>query len=163
MIELSRVNHNTPDISQLELMRRSLEDFLYSEFEIDNAQWNEQFQAIVDFQAEDGTFMLVDSPRIPSDAFFDFCNFPTVLCNSIMMKALLINPEKYGSLLPALKKGLDASGKMGFEGHGYDAIDGMYEFIFAYCNAGLRFFMDKYSDLSVVFVEEVNNVGVRSK
>lgn len=155
MFTLNRVDHNKPDFAQFNEVLNNLKSFLNGGFEPDNEDWENQFNLIVNHQSGDGSFRIVDSFQIPSDAIFDFCNYPTVICNAIIMKAVLLYPEKYVKLLPALMAGLKASAKMGFEGHGYDSIDGLYDCIKTYCKAGLIFFLDEYKNISPLFSDKI--------
>lgn len=157
MFKLNRADGS--DFTRLSEMIRNLEKFLNSKFEFDSKDWNEQLDLIVNHQSGDGSFRIVDTLHIEADAFFSFCNYPTVLCNAIMIKAVLLCPEKYESLLPALSMGLQASAKMGLEGHGYDALDGLFDCITIYSKSGLLFFLEKYPEIAPKFTECIKAIS----
>ena len=102
----------------------NLREFLYSPFRTDASDWNESFQTILNFQSDDGSFRTTNSRLPDSDVREEFIKYPTMLGSAILMKAFLLFPEKQETILPRLKKALDAAAHMGLYGHGYGSLDG---------------------------------------
>lgn len=158
MFKLSREDHNRPDFARLREMRSNLKTFLNTRFDFNNAEWNDQLEHIVNHQSGDGSFRIIDSFQIENDAVVDFCNYPTVLCNAILMKSILLCPEKYERLLPSLSRGLDASVEMGICGGGYDHMSVQFDFFEIYFRAGLVFYLERYPAVSAQFTEAINKI-----
>lgn len=95
-ITLTRLNHNEPDFPQLNAMCKALQEFLQEEVEPSDSAWMANLETIIAFQAEDGSFRLLDSYEVPSDACVDFCHMPTYLCTAILMKAYLTDEALIG-------------------------------------------------------------------
>jgi len=158
MFKLSREDHNCPDFARFREMYSNLKMFLNARYDFNNEEWNDQLEHIVNHQSGDGSFRIVDSFRIENDAVVDFCNYPTVLCNAILMKAVLLCPERYERLIPILSRGLDASVEMGIYGCGYDHMSVQFDFLEIYSRAGLTFFLERYPDVSEKFSDAINKI-----
>ena len=86
---LLRQNHNSPDLKQLDSMLDALKGFLDAPVEPDNQIWKKDFEEIIAFQDNDGSYKLIDSYRVEADARVDYCYMPTYLCAAIIIKAYM--------------------------------------------------------------------------
>ena len=159
MLKLTRQNHNEPDLDELFKMRSDLENFLNEEANQNDNQWNKNLNIILDFQDSDGSFKLLDSYRIPSDARVDFCHMPTYICTAILMKAYLTNSEAFTSKEEsALSKGFEMSCARNLVGHGFEALRGQIDALRIFMKAGLNEFMDLHSDFCPKFTEMISTI-----
>lgn len=149
-ITLTRLNHNEPDFPQLNAMCKALQEFLQEEVEPSDSAWMANLETIIAFQAEDGSFRLLDSYQVPSDACVDFCHMPTYLCTAILMKAYLTDEALIGEE-ESLKDALNACCKGKLSGHGYDAFRGRIEALHVFMQAGVREFLMYHRNLSRKF------------
>ncbi len=159
MFSLVRFDSCRPDFSSSTKMLKNLKMFLESPFNNKDFDWQRQFLRIVEFQNEDGAFNIMEEGNIPSDAYVDFFKYPTVLCSAIMMKAVLLFPDEYSRFVPNLSKALLAISKMGISGSGYDCMSVTLDFLSVYCDAGLRFFIDKYPDVQPEFTNRIVSIA----
>ena len=87
-----------------------MRNFLDEEADFKNTKWMEKLDEILEFQDADGSFKLLSSNNIPSDARVDFCHEPTYICTSILMKAYLTGDEEIREKLECpLSHGLEMS------------------------------------------------------
>lgn len=68
----------------------NLKNFLKEDWDFKNPIWIENLQSILNLQSKDGSFKLVSSNNLPSDARVDFYYIPTYVCTAILMKAYLL-------------------------------------------------------------------------
>ena len=85
---------NKPDFDRLYKMKSAMRNFLDEEADFKNTKWMEKLDEILEFQDADGSFKLLSSNKIPSDARVDFCHEPTYICTSILMKAYLTGDDE---------------------------------------------------------------------
>lgn len=107
------------------------------------------------FQDVDGSFKLFDTYKVPSDARVDFCYMPTYYGTAILMKEYLSGKRH---IVSQLEKGLQATLKCGFHGHGYDAEQGKIDAIKVFIKGGLRKFLETERDICPEFYNNVNNI-----
>lgn len=159
MLELNRQNHNEPEFDELFSMISDLENFFIEDADFKNSQWNENFNVILDFQDDDGSFKLFDNYKVPADARVDFCYIPTYLCTAILMKAYLTNPDSFTiKERTALQKGLEMCCVKNMRGHGYEALKGQIDALNIFFKAGLREFTDLYHEFCPEFSEMIDNI-----
>lgn len=159
MLRLNKQKHNEPEFDELYCMLSDLKDFLNEDEDIYNNPWNKNFNTILDFQDTDGSFKLLDSFHIPSDARVDFCYMPTYICCAILMKTLLKDDSKVSSReKSALQNGLKISCSRNLTGHGYDSLSGQIEALKIFMKGGIREFMDLYHDFCPEFSEMIKRI-----
>lgn len=101
---------------------------------------------------ETGFWELVKG-EVPSDVRVDFRYKPTYFMTAILIKAYLVSDRLRGNkdITPALAKGLDASAKRQFEGHGFEALDGYLQAVSIFVRAGADRFVRLFAGFSPVF------------
>ncbi len=102
---------------------------------------------ILDFQAEDGSFALVDSPRIESDARVEFCYEPSYLCSALLMEEVMRHKEPPEALVDALRRALKFCCGRGLQGHGYESEEGEERAMGWFLRCGLEDFTAVLSGL----------------
>ena len=151
-----------PRFDELSRMLADLNAFLDGEADFNDAAWNANLDAILDFQDDDGSFKLFNSFDIPSDARVDFCYMPTYICSSILMKACLTDSSSFGDeRKSALSRGLKMSCARNLRGHGYEALKSQIEALNIFMKAGLNEFLDLYPDLCPEFSEMIERIASR--
>ncbi len=159
MLTLNKEKTNAFEIDELYRMRNDLNDFLNEEEFIFKNQWRKNLDIILDFQDSDGSFKLLDSFHIPSDARVDFCYMPTYICCAILMKAFMTDCSAFSSReKSALQNGLKISCSRNLTGHGYDGLSGQIDAINIFMKGGIREFMDLYPDFCPEFSEMINRI-----
>lgn len=152
MIKLNRQNHENPDFRLLDRELDELKTFLKQPVCEKDPEWCESFTEILNFQAEDGSFNLLDSYDIESDCRVDLCHMPTYLCSAIIMKAFLHKPELLcGRESKILKSALHMCCARNLHGHGYDAMSGQLAALDIFISVGVRDFILKYPSLCPEF------------
>ena len=125
ILTLKKQDHNNPDLDELYRMFSDLENFFNEEINLNDENWNKNFNIILDFQDSDGSFKLVDSFKIPNDSCIQHCYTPTYICTGILMKAFLTDSSAFTSKEKnALLNGLKRSCAIKLCGHGYNALNG---------------------------------------
>lgn len=159
LLKLKRQKHDEPEFDELSEMLFGLNAFLDEEMNFNDSDWNEKLSAILDFQDSDGSFRLLDSYDVPSDARVDFCHMPTYICTAILMKAYMMDCDAFPCEgKSALSNGLRMSCARNLRGHGYGALKGQIEALKIFMKAGLREFLDLHDDLSPGFCEMVDRI-----
>ena len=159
MLELKKQTRKEIDIDELFQMISGLKDFLDEEVDFGDKICLESLDAVIDLQDDDGSFKLIDSYDIPSDARVDFIYMPTYICSAILMKAYLMDENRFTmKAKSALINGLKASCARNLRGHGYEAFKGQIEALEIFFKAGLREFMDLHSDLCPEFSEMIEKI-----
>ncbi|MGI6150157.1 MAG: gamma-glutamylcyclotransferase family protein [Limnochordia bacterium] len=111
----------------------------------DTALDPEILRKLLEFQAEDGSFLLTDSWNMPADARVDYGYVPTYLGAAILMRAYLA-PEPQlprEQIADALVRALRLSCKRRLAGHGYEAEEGTLFALRVFKLGGLRDFLEK--------------------
>lgn len=159
MLKLNRQEHEKPEFDELYKMLSDLNDFLNEDANLNDKDWNKNLNTILDFQDFDGSFKLLDSYKIPTDARVDFCHMPTYLCTAILMKAFMTDDSQFTlKEKSALKNGLKMSCARTLRGHGYEALKGQIEALNIFFKAGLNEFMDLHHELCPEFSEMIKNI-----
>ncbi len=148
-MKLVRFSSEQPEIEKMLRINEDLEAFLRGEHS--GREWEDAVRSILAFQDTDGSFRLVSSWHIPSDARVDFGYRPTYLCSAILMKAVLSGTGEREKILPALEKSLAVSCGRGFHGHGYGAQAGLEETVRTFREGGAERFLAEYPDLCPEF------------
>lgn len=144
---------------ELYRMYSELEDFFNEDSFSKYDNWNENLEIILDFQDADGSFKLLDSYNVPSDARVDFCHMPTYICTAILMKAYITDSSKFTSKEEAaLSKGLKMSCCRNLSGHGFESLQGQINALNIFMKAGLREFLDLYPDFCPKFSKMIENI-----
>ena len=153
-----------PEFDQLYAMIGGIKNFLEEDSNIENEKWIGNLEAILDFQDTDGSFKLLSSYRIPSDARVDFCYIPTYICTAILMKAYLTGDSTLSERVEKpLIQGLENSCLRNLKGHGYDGFKGQIEALNIFMKGGLREFIDLYPDLNSNFTDMILNIQSQFK
>lgn len=159
MIVLKKQTRKEIDIDELFQMISGLKDFLDEDADFTDKVWLEGLDEIIDFQDDNGSFRLIASDKIPSDARVDFIHIPTYICSAILMKAYLADSGRFTmKAKSALVSGLEASCARNLRGHGFEAFKGQIEALNIFFKAGLREFMDLHSDLCPEFSEMIEGI-----
>ncbi len=149
-MKLEKVSASKPDFVKLDemiaAMKGLLEDKLKAELTIDE---------LCSFQDDDGSFKLLDSFEVSSDARVDYCYMPTYIGAAILMKEYLNGERRYAS---RLEKALKASQKRGLSGHGYDAEEGCISAMKIFTKGGLREFLESEVEICPEFHNIVQNI-----
>ena len=161
MNKLKLTRQNEPNFDELYEMKSSLKDFLDEKTDCENTEWMENLETILDFQDTDGSFKLLSTYEIPSDARVDFCHEPTYICSSILMKAYLTGDSALKEKVEySLIDGLEMCSMRNLTGHGYEALQGQIEALNIFMKGGLREFIDLHPDLNSKFTEMILNIMV---
>ncbi|MDO5849905.1 MAG: gamma-glutamylcyclotransferase family protein [Methanobacteriaceae archaeon] len=159
MTDIILNRYDQPEFDQLYAIIGGIENFLDEDFDIDGVDWNRNLDAILDFQDADGSFKLISSFRIPSDARVDFCYVPTYICTAILMKTYLIGDSALtGKVEQPLIRALDICCGRKLRGHGYDGFKGQIEALNIFIKGGLREFIDLHPDLNPKFTRLILNI-----
>ena len=159
MIILNKQKHNEPEFDELYRMLSDLKDFLNEDANQNNEKWRENFKILLDFQDSDGSFKLLDSYSIPSDARVDFCHMPTYIGTAILMKAYMTDSQAFTSQEEsALFYGLKMSCARNLSGHGYEGLQGQIDALNVFMKAGLNEFMDLHYELCPEFSEMIEKI-----
>lgn len=150
--QLTRQDHNAPDFSLLYRDRDFLNAFLDRDPDAADPGWRNAFADIVAFQDRDGSFKLLDTYKIESDARVDFCHMPTYLATAIIMKAFLADRDllerrEESILAPALERCCARE----LSGHGYEDLSGQIEAMRVFLRAGVQAFVHRYPKLCPKF------------
>lgn len=152
-LHLKRFPHEQPDLQHMDaqvhrLRRQVLNQHLWTEE--GRAGW---LKEILDFQAADGSFGLVDSPRIESDCRVAYYYEPSYLCSALLMREALSTDKPAQEVLDALKRGLAFCCGRRLQGHGFDAAEGEERAMGWLITCGLTDFLLFYPDLVPEFTE----------
>lgn len=159
MLNLKKQKHNEPKFDELSMMLGDLKDFLNQDVNLNDKEWVKNFNSILDFQDDDGSFKLFDSYKIPGDARVDFCYLPTYICTAIVMKAFMTDSSLFTlKEKSALLNGLKMSCAKNLKGHGYEGLKGQIEALNIFMKAGLNEFMDLYPDFCPEFSKMIEKI-----
>ena len=145
-----------PDFDELYRMISELKNFLKEKADMDNDEWKENLDIMLEFQDYDGSFKLMETFDIPSDARVDFCYMPTYICTAILMKAFLTTSfdDDY-----SLAKALESSCGRNLKGHGYDSFKDQMEALKIFAEGGLREFTDLHGDICPKFTRMIEEIS----
>lgn len=153
-INLIRQNHNDPNMNELNSMREQLEQLIYSDIDFRSNEWERIFREIIHFQADDGSFNLLDSFHIESDCRVHYCFEPTYICTALLIKTLLENKNAFtGKEDFYLPRALHSCCARGLQGHGYDALDGAIKAINYFMLGDVKAFLERYPKMCPEFTD----------
>lgn len=153
-IILKRQNHINPDIDELYKMKKSLEGLIYSDLSPSDEKWKTAVEEIIRFQDVDGSFKLVDSYQIESDARVDFCHEPTYICTALLIKTLMAEKELLeGREQEILAPALHMCCARNLKGHGFEAFEGQLKAINYFVRCGVKDFLLQYPDFCPEFTK----------
>ena len=156
--------YDQPKFDQLYAIIGGIKNFLEEDSDIKNAEWARNLDAILNFQDTDGSFKLISSFNIPSDARVDFCYIPTYICTSILIKAYLTGDSTLTAKIEQpLIRALDICCGRKLRGHGYDGFDGQIEALNIFIKGGLREFIDLHPDLNPKFTRLILDIQSQFK
>lgn len=112
-------------------------------------------EELCSFQDKDGSFKLLNTYEVPSDARVDFCHTPTYIGSAILMKEYLAGEA---GLIEKLEKALDASLRSGLLGHGYEAEAGRISALNFFIKGGLREFLENHNHINPGFHNLIHNI-----
>ena len=159
MLRLNKQKHNEPNFDELYRMLSELKNFLNEDETIYNNIWAKNLETILDFQDPDGSFKLLDSFHIPSDARVDFCFMPTYICTAILMKAYMADSQSFTSKeKSALFNGLKISCSRNLTGHGYEGLLGQIKALNIFMKAQIREFLDLYPEFCPKFSKMIKKI-----
>lgn len=153
-----RQDVNQIDFNELGKMGKELNDYLNSDF-INNKTLKEDIDYLLEFQSEDGSFNLLNSFEIPSDARVEYCYTPTYIVSAILMKTLLSN--KYSDnnkLITALSAALNVSSNRNLAGHGYERVEGQIDALSIFSKGDVVEFCNTYEDVSIIFSKMIKDI-----
>lgn len=154
-MHLVRRDHNKPNIHILDQSIR----FLNSVLDETPCASIEEIAEIINFQDTDGSFKLLDSYEVESDARVDFCHMPTYLSTAILMKAYLRDSKcLYGKEQSILVPALTMCCARGLCGHGYDDLSGQIEAMRIFLRAGVQEFVSRYPAMCQKFSMMINSI-----
>lgn len=158
MNKLIRQDHRHPDFNKLDTMLNYLKGLLSTHVNPEYEAWKVAFEEVLDFQDDDGSFNLLDSFKVVSDARVDFCYMPTYICTAIIMKAYMKDESLLTGRENVLKTGLRMCCGRSLSGHGYGAGEGRVEALRIFMKAGLREFLLYHPDMSPDFTEMIEEI-----
>ena len=157
MINLEKLNE--PEFDELFSMIADLKDFLDEDANLNDKDWSNNLNEVLDFQDPEGTFKLLNLKSIPTEARIDFIHMPTYICTAILMKAYMSDSSAFAlKEKSALSEGLKASCARNLRGHGFDAFKSQIEVLNLFMKAGLREFIDLHPDLCPEFTAMINDI-----
>ncbi|WP_458403772.1 gamma-glutamylcyclotransferase family protein [Methanobrevibacter sp.] len=160
MIKLKKQKHNEPEFDELYKMISDLEGFFEEDVDLNDKEYDENMNVILDFQDLDGSFKLFDSYKIPSDAKIDFIYMPTYICTAILMKAYLADTSGFGLKHKAgLLNGLKMSCTKNLWGHGFEGLKGQIKALNIFMKAGLKEFIDIHPGFCPEFTHMIANIA----
>ena len=155
---LSRQNHYSPDFRQLDSMLDALKGFLHAAVEPEDPAWKADFEGIVAFQDNDGSFRMLDSDRVEADARVDYCYMPTYVCAAIIMKAYMTDEDILDGKESVLERALRACCNRKLRGHGYECLKGQLEALNIFAQGGVREFMLYHTDICPEFTNMMTEI-----
>ena len=154
MLGMKRFEVEHPDLRAMDRLIRTMEAWLANAHSEEEEQ--EAREELLRFQAEDGSFRLLDTLEVPSDAHVDYCYMPTYLGTAILMKGL--TDGELGALAQPLSKAMLFCTHRGFSGHGYEAESHRQAVLRIFHMAGCREFVSAHPGLCEAFTELWNAV-----
>ena len=155
---LSRQNHYSPNFRQLDSMLDALKGFLHTSVEPEDPAWRADFEEIVAFQDNDGSFRLLDSDRVEAEARVDYCYMPTYICAATIMKAYMTDEHILDGKESVLEHALRACCNRKLRGHGYDGLKGQLEALNIFAQGGIREFLLYHADICPEFTNMMTEI-----
>lgn len=149
-MKLERLNTNGLDFAKLDEMITGMTGLLE-----DSETASLTIEELCSFQDTDGSFKLLDSYQVPSDARVDFCHKPTYIGAAILMKEYLGGQKRFAV---RLEKALQASLQRDFRGHGYEAEEGCIVALKIFIKGGLHKFLETEREICPAFHKAIHNI-----
>lgn len=153
LLNLKRHPHLQPDLHDMDVQLLRLTRLVQNPHLWTGDAREGWLSEILAFQAQDGSFALVDSPRIESDARVAYYYEPSYLCCALLMREALASDQPGQAVLDALGRGLAFCCGRGLQGHGFDAQEGEEKAMGWFLGCGLEDFQLFYPDLVPEFTE----------
>lgn len=146
-------------ISDMEDTIKDLYGFSQMSFRRLNELKREYLTAIINFMDKDGSFRLVDTDQIESDAQVWYCCYPSYYCTGTLMKVLLQNKGFFaGKEKDILPKALEYCCIRSLRGQGYADLTKQIEIMDFFISCGLSEFIEKYPDLCPKFTKMIEQI-----
>lgn len=157
-LKLTRLNE--PNIEKLNKMKSALKEFLNEKADLNNAQWIENLDTILDFQDDDGSFKLLSTYELPTDKMMSFCYEPTYICTSILMKAYIIGDSRLSKKVEGpLINGIEMGCMRIIYEDEYESLQNRIEALKIFMKGGLREFIDLNSEFNPsLFTEMIYHI-----
>ena len=155
---LEKIDSNDPDFIKTKRMMDGLCHCLYGSPSEQDSGWRDCIKEIIDFQDDDGSFKIIDSFDVPSDARVDFCYIPTYICSAILMKTHLLAPGLSDDIGQALIKSLELCCGRQLKGHGYEAFEGQLNALTIFRYGAVREFLSAYPDICPDFYRMIKDL-----
>ncbi|NLE70422.1 MAG: gamma-glutamylcyclotransferase [Clostridiales bacterium] len=152
-LNLTRYPHLQPDLTDMDAQLMRLTRLVMNEGLWTRATRDAWLTEILNFQADDGSFALVDSHRIESDCRVAYCYEASYLCCALLMREGLGEEQPSDKVLNALGRGLDFCCGRGLQGHGFEAAEGEERAMGWFLRCGLEQFLQAHPGLSPAFTE----------
>ena len=158
-IILRKNNGEDLDFNKMQATLEDLREFLAEDVRPGDEGWRKNFERILAFQAEDGSFGLIEPSNAPADARVEFYYTPTYICAAIMMKAFMADESLIGQAREhALKGALRASAGRKLRGHGYDAEAGCLDAMQIFIRGGVKKFLMLHPEICPEFTRIVEGI-----
>lgn len=149
---LKRLDHMNPERETLDAMEQFFGELNVQCNYFSDEEWLDTVHQLVEFQAEDGSFNLLDSYQIESDCAIFYCYEPTYSGTAFLIKAILRDPDILtGKEDIILSRALKACCKRRFMGHGFDWLRDMIKAVGFFVDADVKSFLEKYPTLCPEF------------
>ena len=158
-IKLNRKRSFAADVYEMDRIIESLNRLLDEKVDVESKDYLENISAILNFQAYDGSFNLLDSFRVESDVRVDYCFMPTYICTAILMKVYLHGDEDLKiKVRQALADALKTCTWRNLRGHGYEALSSQIKAIKIFMKGGVREFLAYHKDLCLEFADMILSI-----
>lgn len=157
-LHLEKIDSNNPDFIKIKRMMDGLSHYLYESPSEQDSEWRDCIKEIIAFQDDDGSFKIIDSFKVPSDARVDFCYIPTYICSAILMKTHLQAPGLSDDIEQALIKSLELCCGRQLKGHGYEAFEGQLNALAIFRYGAIREFLSEYPDICPDFYRMIKGL-----
>ncbi|QNO15925.1 hypothetical protein HYG86_14690 [Alkalicella caledoniensis] len=111
-----------------------------------------------DFEGNDkiGFWGLWDPNKLPTDARVEYFYMPSYIATGVLVSCKLDYPHIASEVTgfeAALEKGLLGSTTRGFQGHGYDNLDGLVKALNVFITAKTHIFIEKFPEICKEFTK----------
>ena len=142
---LTRYNVNRLNVQQMDRTLKKLVEFSQESFVEYEEKKMDLSKDIINFMDHDGSFRLINTYEVESDARVRYCYYPSYYCTGILMKVLLQNKDFFaGKEDVIMPMALEFCCGRGLKGHGYDDLTQQIEIMDVFISCGLKEFIEKY-------------------